>query len=68
MGRADFAWRAAPTACGSRQTSPACGGGCAIECEGAQFCNDMVKGPGDEQVLLVDPSGNLIELFQPANR
>jgi catechol 2,3-dioxygenase-like lactoylglutathione lyase family enzyme len=28
--------------------------------------NDIVSGPGGSQVLLVDPSGNLVELFQPA--
>lgn len=29
--------------------------------------NDMVHGPGGAQILLNDPSGNLIELFQPAS-
>lgn len=33
---------------------------------GAQFRNDVVTGPGGSQILLVDPSGNLVELFQPA--
>jgi catechol 2,3-dioxygenase-like lactoylglutathione lyase family enzyme len=33
---------------------------------GASFRNDVVAGPGGEQVLLQDPSGNLVELFQPA--
>ncbi|TCR98652.1 VOC family protein [Rhizobium sp. BK418] len=33
---------------------------------GVQFRNDVVRGPGGAQVLLVDPSGNLVELFQPA--
>ena len=33
---------------------------------GAQFRNEVVEGPGGKQVLLVDPSGNLVELFQPA--
>jgi len=33
---------------------------------GAQFRNDVVEGPGGKQVLLLDPSGNVIELFQPA--
>ena len=36
--------------------------------EGAKFRNDLVKGPGGAQILLVDPSGNLVELFQPARR
>jgi catechol 2,3-dioxygenase-like lactoylglutathione lyase family enzyme len=31
-----------------------------------QFRNDIVTGPGGSQILLVDPSGNLVELFQPA--
>jgi len=35
---------------------------------GAQFRNDIVSGPGGSQILLVDPSGNLVELFQPARR
>ena len=35
---------------------------------GATFRNDVVEGPGGKQVLLVDPSGNLVELFQPAAR
>lgn len=33
---------------------------------GVQFRNDIVTGPGGSQVLIVDPSGNLVELFQPA--
>lgn len=33
---------------------------------GAQFRNDVLEGPGGKQVLLQDPSGNVIELFQPA--
>lgn len=36
--------------------------------EGARFRNDIVSGPGGQQVLLVDPSGNLVELFEPARR
>jgi len=35
---------------------------------GAQLRNDIVTGPGGSQILLVDPSGNLVELFQPARR
>ncbi|MEX2542920.1 MAG: VOC family protein [Trueperaceae bacterium] len=35
---------------------------------GVQFRNDVVTGPGGSQILLVDPSGNLVELFQPAGR
>lgn len=35
---------------------------------GVQFRNDVVTGPGGSQILLADPSGNLVELFQPARR
>ena len=35
---------------------------------GATFRNDVVEGPGGKQILLQDPSGNVVELFQPANR
>ena len=35
---------------------------------GGKFRNDMVTGPGGKQILLLDPSGNVIELFQPAGR
>ena len=35
---------------------------------GASFRNDVVEGPGGKQILLQDPSGNVIELFQPADR
>ena len=34
--------------------------------EGVRFRNEVVTGPGGAQVLAVDPSGNLVELFQPA--
>jgi catechol 2,3-dioxygenase-like lactoylglutathione lyase family enzyme len=33
---------------------------------GLEFRNEKVTGPGGAQILLVDPSGNFIELFQPA--
>jgi catechol 2,3-dioxygenase-like lactoylglutathione lyase family enzyme len=32
---------------------------------GAQFRNDVIEGPGGKQILLLDPSGNVVELFQP---
>jgi catechol 2,3-dioxygenase-like lactoylglutathione lyase family enzyme len=35
---------------------------------GARFRNDIVEGPGGRQVLLLDPSDNVVELFQPATR
>jgi len=33
---------------------------------GVHFRNEVVAGPGGRQILLEDPSGNLIELFEPA--
>ena len=33
---------------------------------GVSFRSDLVAGPGGRQILLTDPAGNLIELFQPA--
>jgi len=35
---------------------------------GVRFRNDIVTGPAGRQILLDDPSGNPIELFQPASR
>ncbi|WP_020579332.1 VOC family protein [Actinopolymorpha alba] len=35
---------------------------------GLHFRSDVVSGPGGRQVLLADPAGNLIELFQSAHR
>jgi catechol 2,3-dioxygenase-like lactoylglutathione lyase family enzyme len=32
---------------------------------GLTFRNDIVRGPGGAQILLEDPSGNVIELFEP---
>ena len=34
---------------------------------GASFRNDIVSGPGGKQILLQDPCGNVVELFQPAS-
>jgi catechol 2,3-dioxygenase-like lactoylglutathione lyase family enzyme len=39
-----------------------------LRAAGVKFRNDIVTGPGGSQILLVDPSGNLVELFQPAQR
>jgi catechol 2,3-dioxygenase-like lactoylglutathione lyase family enzyme len=39
-----------------------------LDIAGGRFRNDIVAGPGGRQVLLVDPSGNLVELFEPASR
>jgi catechol 2,3-dioxygenase-like lactoylglutathione lyase family enzyme len=36
-----------------------------LSAAGVRLRNDIVSGPGGSQVLLVDPSGNLVELFQP---
>src|SRR3954470_24486483 len=35
---------------------------------GLPFRNDIIKGPGGSQIVLDDPSGTPIELFQPARR
>ena len=37
-----------------------------LSSEGVEFRNEIVKGPGGAQVLAIDPSGNFVELFQPA--
>jgi catechol 2,3-dioxygenase-like lactoylglutathione lyase family enzyme len=39
-----------------------------LRAAGVRFRNDIVTGPGGSQILLTDPSGNLVELFQPAAR
>jgi glyoxylase I family protein len=36
--------------------------------EGVHFRNEMEVGPGGRQILLEDPDGNPIELFEPAQR
>ena len=35
---------------------------------GLSFRSDLITGPGGRQILLADPDGNLIELFQSAHR
>jgi catechol 2,3-dioxygenase-like lactoylglutathione lyase family enzyme len=37
----------------------------ALRAAGARFRNDIVVGRGGKQILVDDPSGNCIELFQP---
>jgi catechol 2,3-dioxygenase-like lactoylglutathione lyase family enzyme len=37
-----------------------------LRAAGLTFRNDIISGPGGRQILLEDPSGNPIELFQPA--
>jgi catechol 2,3-dioxygenase-like lactoylglutathione lyase family enzyme len=39
-----------------------------LRAAGVRFRNDVVTGPGGSQILLIDPSGNFVELFQPARR
>jgi catechol 2,3-dioxygenase-like lactoylglutathione lyase family enzyme len=38
-----------------------------LRAAGLAFRNDIVTGPGGQQILLDDPAGNPIELFQPAH-
>ena len=37
-----------------------------LRAAGVSFRNDVVRGPGGQQILLEDPAGNVVELFQPA--
>jgi catechol 2,3-dioxygenase-like lactoylglutathione lyase family enzyme len=37
-----------------------------LRTEGVRFRNEIVTGPGGSQILIEDPSGNPVELFQPA--
>jgi len=39
-----------------------------LRAAGARFRNDVVSGPGGKQILVEDPSGNPIELFEAAPR
>jgi catechol 2,3-dioxygenase-like lactoylglutathione lyase family enzyme len=36
-----------------------------LRAAGVPFRNEIVNGPGGSQILLEDPSGNVVELFQP---
>jgi catechol 2,3-dioxygenase-like lactoylglutathione lyase family enzyme len=38
-----------------------------LRAAGLSFRNDIVSGPGGRQILVDDPSGNPIEIFQPAD-
>ena len=38
----------------------------AMKQAGVRFRNEIVVGPGGKQILVEDPSGNVIELFEPA--
>lgn len=35
--------------------------------EGVGFRNEVVTGPGGKQILIEDPAGNVVELFEPAS-
>ncbi|ASF07235.1 VOC family protein [Nocardia brasiliensis] len=39
-----------------------------LRAAGVPFRNDIIGGPGGRQVLVQDPAGNFVELFQPATR
>lgn len=39
-----------------------------LRARGVSFRNDILSGPGGSQILAEDPSGNVVELFQPAVR
>lgn len=38
----------------------------AMKATGVSFRNEIVAGPGGKQILVLDPSGNVVELFEPA--
>jgi len=35
-----------------------------LKADGAEFRNEIISGPGGQQILVEDPSDNVIELFQ----
>jgi len=37
-----------------------------LRARGVKFRNEILSGPGGSQILAEDPSGNVVELFQPA--
>jgi catechol 2,3-dioxygenase-like lactoylglutathione lyase family enzyme len=37
-----------------------------LRAEGVPFRNEIVTGPGARQILVEDPAGNVVELFEPA--
>jgi catechol 2,3-dioxygenase-like lactoylglutathione lyase family enzyme len=37
-----------------------------LRAEGVSFRNEIVTGPGGKQILVEDPAGNVVELFEPA--
>jgi catechol 2,3-dioxygenase-like lactoylglutathione lyase family enzyme len=38
-----------------------------LRAEGVHFRNDILTGPGGKQILIEDPAGNVVELFEPAS-
>ncbi len=39
-----------------------------LRADGVSFRNQIVSGPGGKQILVEDPAGNVVELFEPAAR
>jgi len=37
-----------------------------LRAEGVSFRNEIITGPGGKQILVEDPAGNVVELFEPA--
>lgn len=37
-----------------------------LRAEGVRFRNEIITGPGGKQILIEDPAGNAVELFEPA--
>ena len=37
-----------------------------LRAAGVEFRSDVIKGPGGRQIVLDDPAGNPVELFEPA--
>lgn len=38
-----------------------------LRSQGVSFRNEIVTGPGGKQILIEDPAGNVVELFEPAS-
>jgi hypothetical protein len=38
-----------------------------LRAERVSFRNEIVAGPGGKQILIEDPAGNVVELFEPAS-
>ena len=36
--------------------------------KGASFCGEVASGAGGRQILVLDPSGNVVEVFEPASQ